>query len=109
MLLLSISCYYITGAHSIWLLATYIEGQTPFPEYSYVGMLDDIRIMYYNGETKTLHPRGNTTAEDDVFDSSLLLRISDYIYTHFKERLAVAKLNLNKTDRKYCNYVANLI
>ncbi|XP_026057983.1 major histocompatibility complex class I-related gene protein-like [Carassius auratus] len=87
------------GAHSIWLLATYIEGQTPFPEYSYVGMLDDIRIMYYNGETKTLHPRGNTTAEDDVFDSSLLLRISDYIYTHFKERLAVAKLNLNKTDR----------
>lgn len=93
----------------MWLLATYIKGQTSFPEFSYVGMLDDVTIMYYNGETKTLHPRGNTTAEDDVFDSNALLKISDYVHTHFMERLAVAKQNLNETDRKYCNYVANLI
>uniref|UniRef100_A0A672Q6T2 Major histocompatibility complex class I-related gene protein-like n=1 Tax=Sinocyclocheilus grahami TaxID=75366 RepID=A0A672Q6T2_SINGR len=54
------------GSHSLWLLATYIKGQTPFPEFSYVAMLDDVRVLYYNGETKTLHPRGNTTAEDDM-------------------------------------------
>uniref|UniRef100_A0A672Q837 Major histocompatibility complex class I-related gene protein-like n=1 Tax=Sinocyclocheilus grahami TaxID=75366 RepID=A0A672Q837_SINGR len=59
------------GSHSLWLLATYIKGQTPFPEFSYVAMLDDVRVLYYNGETKTLHPRGNTTAEDDVFDSNI--------------------------------------
>uniref|UniRef100_A0A8C2CE72 Ig-like domain-containing protein n=1 Tax=Cyprinus carpio TaxID=7962 RepID=A0A8C2CE72_CYPCA len=86
------------GSHSLWVLATYIKGQTPFPEFSYVGMLDDVRIMYYNGETKTLHPRGNTTAEDDVFDSDVLLTISDYMQSSFINKWAVATKNLNKTD-----------
>ncbi|XP_051741114.1 major histocompatibility complex class I-related gene protein-like [Ctenopharyngodon idella] len=86
------------GSHSLWLLATYIKGQTPFPEFSYVGMLDDVRIMYYNGETKTLIPRGNTTTEDDVFNPNVLLTISDYIQSSFIEKWAIATKNFNKTD-----------
>ncbi|XP_016123010.1 major histocompatibility complex class I-related gene protein-like [Sinocyclocheilus grahami] len=86
------------GSHSLWLLATYIKGQTPFPEFSYVAMLDDVRVLYYNGETKTLHPRGNTTAEDDVFDSNVLLIISDNIQSSFIEKGAVATKNVNQTD-----------
>ncbi len=100
-----IMCYYITGSHSLCLLATFIKGQTPFPEFSYVAMLDDVGIMYYNGETKTLHPR-DTTAEDGVFDSNVLLTISDYIHTSFMDRWVVATKNVNETDRKYCNFVS---
>ncbi len=87
------------------MLATYIKGQALFPEFSYVVMLDDIRILYYNGETKTLHPRGNTTTEEDVFDSNVLLTISDYIQSSFMEKWLVGTNNLNKTYGKYCNYV----
>lgn len=94
---------YFAGSHSIMLLATYINGQTPFPEFSYVGMLDDVQIIYYNGETKTLIPRGNTTAEDDVLDSNILLKISDNIQSSFMEKLVVGINNINKTHGKYCN------
>ncbi|XP_051741120.1 major histocompatibility complex class I-related gene protein-like [Ctenopharyngodon idella] len=86
------------GSHSLWVLATYIKGQTQFPEFSYVGMLDDIRIMYYNGETKTLIPRANTTTEYDVFDADVLLTISEYMKTSFVNRWLVATKNLNETD-----------
>ncbi|XDV53184.1 hypothetical protein PO909_021756, partial [Leuciscus waleckii] len=81
------------------MLATYIKGQTPFPEFSYVAMLDDITVMYYNGETRTFIPRGNTTTEDDMFDSNIILIISDDIHGQFMDRWGIAKKNLNETDR----------
>lgn len=92
---------FFIGSHSLWLLATYIKGQTPFPEFSYVGMLDDVKVLYYNGETKTLIPRGNTTTEDDVLDSKVLLTISDNIQSSFIEKWVVATRNVNKTYSKY--------
>ncbi|XP_077066553.1 class I histocompatibility antigen, Gogo-A*0501 alpha chain-like [Siphateles boraxobius] len=86
------------GSHSLWMHATYIKGQTPFPEFSYVLLLDDVTVLYYNGETKTLIPRGNTTTEDDVFNSNVLLTISDYIQSSFMNKWAIATQNVNKTD-----------
>ncbi|KTF80415.1 hypothetical protein cypCar_00027214 [Cyprinus carpio] len=41
-----------SSSHSLWVLATYIKGQTPFPEFSYVAMLDDVRMLYYNVNPK---------------------------------------------------------
>lgn len=72
-------------------------------------MLDDVRMLYYNGETKTLHPRGNTTAEDDVFDSDVLLTISDYMRSSFINKWEVATKNLNKTDGKHYTRLYALI
>ncbi|ROL49132.1 DLA class I histocompatibility antigen, A9/A9 alpha chain [Anabarilius grahami] len=40
-----------TGSHSLMALVTYIVGQTPFPEFSVVLMLDDLQIMYYDSIT----------------------------------------------------------
>ncbi|XP_067456353.1 major histocompatibility complex class I-related gene protein [Thunnus thynnus] len=37
-----------SGRHSLWALATYISGSTPFPEFSVVLMLDDIQVGYYD-------------------------------------------------------------
>ncbi|XP_056308357.1 zinc-alpha-2-glycoprotein-like [Danio aesculapii] len=86
------------GSHSMTLLATYIEGQTPFPKFSYVWMLDDIRVMYYDGDTKTRFPRGNTTAEDDVFSLDVFRYINDLINKAFVERLEIPTKNVNKTE-----------
>nr|XP_021326456.1 major histocompatibility complex class I-related gene protein [Danio rerio] len=87
----------LSGPHSLMLLATYIKGQTPFPEFSYVLMLDDVSTLYYNGETKTYVPRGNTTAEDDVFETNVLLKISNNIQLSFMEKWVVGTNNINKT------------
>lgn len=64
-------------------------------------MLDDVRLLYYNGETSTFIRRGNTTNEDTVFDPNILYTISAYIEASFKGKLAVASLNLNNTNGKY--------
>ncbi|XP_056307292.1 class I histocompatibility antigen, F10 alpha chain-like [Danio aesculapii] len=52
-------------SHSLLFLATHIDGETPFPAFSVVLMLDDITVGYYNSETKMFIPRGNTTNEDE--------------------------------------------
>ncbi|KAI7812153.1 putative hereditary hemochromatosis protein-like protein, partial [Triplophysa rosa] len=86
------------GSHSLWLLATYLRGQMPFPQFSYTLMLDDVRVLYYNGETRTFIRRGNTAPENHVFDSNVLLTISDYIESSFQSKWAVATNTLNKTE-----------
>nr|XP_055048485.1 major histocompatibility complex class I-related gene protein-like [Misgurnus anguillicaudatus]XP_055048486.1 major histocompatibility complex class I-related gene protein-like [Misgurnus anguillicaudatus] len=98
LLLLSVQAAAPRGSHSLLMLTTYIKGQTPFPQFGYVFMLDDVRVLYYDGETRTFIRRGNTTNEDAVFDSAVLLTINDHIETSFREKSAVAAQNLNKTD-----------
>ncbi|XP_059412791.1 major histocompatibility complex class I-related gene protein-like isoform X2 [Carassius carassius] len=39
------------GFHSLFALATYIVGDTQFPEFSVVLMLDDVQILYYDSAT----------------------------------------------------------
>ncbi|XP_063051959.1 major histocompatibility complex class I-related gene protein-like [Engraulis encrasicolus] len=39
-----------TGSHSLWVLSTLIIGDTPFPEFSAVVMLDDIQLFYYDSD-----------------------------------------------------------
>ncbi|XP_063063869.1 hereditary hemochromatosis protein homolog [Engraulis encrasicolus] len=46
-----------TGSHSLLFFATYIEGDTPFHEFSAVLMLNDIQIGYYSSKEQTLYPR----------------------------------------------------
>ncbi|XP_056307930.1 class I histocompatibility antigen, F10 alpha chain [Danio aesculapii] len=86
------------GSHSLWTFATSIKGKTPFPELSCVVMLDDVSVLYYNGDTDSFIARGNTTAEDDVFDQGALEIIKGHIKTAFKRRWANAQQNLTKTD-----------
>lgn len=76
----------LTGSHSLSLLLTYIKGETAFPVFSAIFMLDDITVGYYNSETKIYISRGNTTNEDNVVDQSHLNTISDYLRVHFMRR-----------------------
>lgn len=70
-------------------------------------MLDDVPVLYYNGDTKTFITRGNTTAEDDVFDLNVLLTINGHMQSSFMDRWVLATRDLNKTDSKYCSTLAH--
>ncbi|CAM4734232.1 unnamed protein product [Leuciscus chuanchicus] len=57
-----------TGSHSLSVLTTYIEGETPFPAFNVLYMLDDITVGNFDSETDNYVPRGNTTNEDEEVD-----------------------------------------
>ncbi|XDV53200.1 hypothetical protein PO909_021766 [Leuciscus waleckii] len=82
-------CCVSGSGHSLWLLSTYIQGETQFPEFSYTTTLDDITVGYYN--SKTYIPRGNTTNEEDVVNSDYIKGISDYMYNSFLRRAALLR------------------
>ncbi|XP_048015337.1 hereditary hemochromatosis protein homolog isoform X2 [Megalobrama amblycephala] len=86
LLLLSIPAVTSKGSHSLMLLLTYIKGETPFPVFSVIFVLDDITVGYYNSETKIYIARGNTTDEDDVVDPNHLSTISDYVRGYLMRR-----------------------
>ncbi|XP_073687688.1 hereditary hemochromatosis protein homolog [Garra rufa] len=85
------------GSHSLWVLITHIQGETPFPAFSGIFMLDDIIVGYYNSETKICVVRGNTTSEDDVADPDHLNTISDNVLTHITMRSKYLRLD-NHTE-----------
>ncbi len=71
----------------MWLLSTYIQGETQFPKFSCTTALDDITVGYYNSERYI--PKGNTTNEDDVIGSDYIKGISDDMYNSFVRRSAL--------------------
>lgn len=72
MLVFVLSCWTVakavsTGSHSLMAFATYIVGQTPFPEFSVVLMLDDVQIGYYDSTTWKVvyHSHGDSKYYDE--------------------------------------------
>ncbi|XP_057199294.1 hereditary hemochromatosis protein homolog isoform X2 [Triplophysa rosa] len=63
-------------------------------------MVDDVRVLYYNGDTKTFVRRGTPTNEDSVLDSNLISTISNYILGSFEKKYfwIASRENFNKTD-----------
>ena len=54
-----------TGSHSVWSFSTLIIGDTPFPEFSVVVMLDDIQVAYYDSNEKNLIYRQFKSEHED--------------------------------------------
>src|SRR4029434_412206 len=63
-----------TGSHSLWFLSTLIIGDTPFPEFSAVLLLDDIQVAYYDSnENKLIYRQFKSNHEDeDQKDASFI-------------------------------------
>ncbi|XP_041956554.1 major histocompatibility complex class I-related gene protein-like isoform X1 [Alosa sapidissima] len=47
-----------SGSHSFWMFSTFIKGETPFPEYQAIFMLDDIPFAYYDSNDNKVVHRG---------------------------------------------------
>uniref|UniRef100_A0A8C1X130 Ig-like domain-containing protein n=1 Tax=Cyprinus carpio TaxID=7962 RepID=A0A8C1X130_CYPCA len=67
-----------TGSHSLMAFATYIVGQTPFPEFSIVVMLDDLQIAYYDSTTWKVVYRTHSDSkyyDEEQSDTSITIHL----------------------------------
>ncbi|XP_009302506.3 class I histocompatibility antigen, Gogo-C*0202 alpha chain-like [Danio rerio] len=99
-LLYLLSCLTFTdaGFHSLLVLATYVDGQTPFPELSVVVMLDDVQIIYYDSDTwRVFHrsPSDSKYYDEDQSDADAVFHDT---YDEMKYRVLHLKNQLNHTD-----------
>uniref|UniRef100_A0A8C2C345 Ig-like domain-containing protein n=1 Tax=Cyprinus carpio TaxID=7962 RepID=A0A8C2C345_CYPCA len=79
-------------------LATYIDGQTPFPEFSVVLMLDDVQIAYYDSITwKTVYRSHSESKyyDEEQRDAGVVFQ---YIYNNLKNWELYCKDRFNHTD-----------
>ncbi|KAL1269638.1 hypothetical protein QQF64_031927 [Cirrhinus molitorella] len=86
------------GSHSLTVFATYIAGQTQFPEFTVVVMLDDVQILYYDSTTwSVLHRslRDLKYHDEDQSDGDTVFRD---MYYGMKKRAFYLKEHLNHTD-----------
>ncbi|XP_045075107.1 major histocompatibility complex class I-related gene protein-like [Coregonus clupeaformis] len=87
-----------SGSHSLWVLATYITGETPFPEFTVVVMLDDVQVAYYDSNNKQTVYRGqhiNNKEDEEAKDGAYVFGT---MYHHMKERSLHLKHHLNLTE-----------
>ncbi|XP_042172097.1 major histocompatibility complex class I-related gene protein-like [Oncorhynchus tshawytscha] len=88
-----------SGSHSLWALATYISGETPFPEFTVVVMLDDVQVTYLDSNMKHFIYRGHNTSDKINDDED---KNGDFVfgimYNHMKERYFHLKHHLNLTE-----------
>ncbi|XP_058639830.1 zinc-alpha-2-glycoprotein-like isoform X2 [Onychostoma macrolepis] len=95
-----LTCFTVTkaGSHSLMAFATYIVGQTPFPEFSVVLMLDDVQIGYYDSTTWSVInriPRDSKYQNEEKSDADFVFLD---MYNNMKERAIYFKEHLNQTN-----------
>ncbi|KAM9851931.1 class I histocompatibility antigen, F10 alpha chain-like [Aulostomus maculatus] len=85
-----------SGQHSLWALASFISGSSPFPEFSVVLMLDDIQVGYFDSASGRLTRRGGEEVELDVGQEAVFV-LRD-ISSSMRRRLSLVKNRFNLTD-----------
>lgn len=86
-----------TGSHSLMVFGTYIAGQTQFPEFSAVVMLDDLQVLYYDSITQKPVPHSQSNSEYKDTNYTLIFRD---MHDLLKYRTFYVKDNWNLTDGK---------
>ncbi|XP_061109962.1 major histocompatibility complex class I-related gene protein-like [Conger conger] len=78
-----------TGSHSLWVLATFIEGKTPFPKFSAVLMVDDVQVEYFDSnESKVIsrrHWKVRDVVEEADLKNTVISMIRDHLNVYFKQ------------------------
>ncbi|XP_073728308.1 major histocompatibility complex class I-related gene protein-like [Misgurnus anguillicaudatus] len=85
------------GSHSLLVLATYVIGQTPFPEFAVVVKLDDVLLGYYDSNTWKIIYRSHTDAKYHDEDQQDADRVFDDICRSIKGRALYLKEHINQT------------
>ncbi|XP_051758563.1 zinc-alpha-2-glycoprotein-like [Ctenopharyngodon idella] len=95
-----LTCFSVAkaGSHSLMAFATYIVGQTSFPEFSVVVMLDDVQIGYYDSVTWSILHRSESDSKYDNEEKSDADIVFFEMYNDMKDRAVHFKEHLNHTD-----------
>ncbi|XP_052407184.1 major histocompatibility complex class I-related gene protein isoform X1 [Carassius gibelio] len=86
LVLFLLPCLKVVSAdsHSLMTFATYIAGQTPFPEFSAVLMLDDVQIAYYDSNTWKLVYRSHSESKYYVEEQSDAKTVFRALYNYLQ-------------------------
>ncbi|KAL2083559.1 hypothetical protein ACEWY4_021332 [Coilia grayii] len=85
-----------TGSHSLLVFSTFIIGDTPFPEFSGVLMLDDIQLAYCDSNMKKLTYR-QVNSESECLNQEISYVVFSHIYSTMKGRALYSKHQFNLT------------
>ncbi|KAM9723706.1 zinc-alpha-2-glycoprotein-like [Menidia menidia] len=87
-----------SGRHSLWFMASYISGPTPFPEFNMVLMLDDIQVGYCDCKTKQMMRVGSGGEKEGKVGLDLVsIRFWRMNFRSMRYRLYLAKEQMNLT------------
>nr|BAD89553.1 major histocompatibility complex class I [Oncorhynchus mykiss] len=94
--------------HSLKYLYTAVSGDTDFPEFTVVGLLDDQQFVHFGSNTKTLVNDAewmNKTGKyyNDLYNEPLINQ-----YEGFKNLITFAKKQFNQTQSKGVHTIQNL-
>ncbi|KAM9723774.1 class I histocompatibility antigen, F10 alpha chain-like [Menidia menidia] len=89
-----------SGRHSLWVMASYISGPTPFPEFTGTLMLDDIQVGYCDTQTdKVMRVGGGGEKEGEVVLDEEAINIRWGFFSDMRNRLNLAKEQMNLTAK----------
>ncbi|XP_076125950.1 major histocompatibility complex class I-related protein 1-like isoform X1 [Alosa pseudoharengus] len=89
-----------SGSHSLWIFQTFIIGETPFPEYSFVVKLDDIEIGYHvmTDSTSTYVCKIPGVYDEDSLYRNIYLSVMRTEYKFVKELALALNQHYNHSD-----------
>uniref|UniRef100_A0A667Z876 Ig-like domain-containing protein n=1 Tax=Myripristis murdjan TaxID=586833 RepID=A0A667Z876_9TELE len=82
------------SGHSLWILATYITGETPFPEFTAVLMLDDVQLGVFDSESDQLVGVRGQEEEPDVSQEGVSVLRETFATLRTKLSLVRHRFNL---------------
>lgn len=83
-----------TGSHSLWAFATFILGDTQFPQYTVVLMLDDIQVGYYHSDEM-----GHITHKSELHRD--VITIFEHMFQSMKRKIHFLKDHFNSSKGEY--------
>ncbi|CAG5929664.1 unnamed protein product, partial [Menidia menidia] len=87
-----------SGRHSLWVMASYISGPTPFPEFTFILMLDDIQVGYSDSKTdQVMRVSSGGEKEGDLGLDMEAVNIRQRFFYGMSTRLTLAKEQMNLT------------
>ncbi|KAI1901761.1 hypothetical protein AGOR_G00037730 [Albula goreensis] len=88
-ILFTLTKYANTESHSLWVLATFVSGETQFPKFSAVLMVDDVQVEYFDSNNPRVVSRRHWKMEDVVEEAGLkdtvMSMIRDHLSVYFKQ------------------------
>ncbi|XP_063051586.1 major histocompatibility complex class I-related gene protein-like [Engraulis encrasicolus] len=89
-----------SGTHSVWMMATYIKGETPFPEFSVYLTLDDVVILHFDSEEAEISHIDTHEGSGTKFNAEELSYFRTYVNGSLKNSASYLKNHFNDSKVK---------